>query len=161
MRKPLIVLALIASTLAVPTLAFAAGPTVEKSTIQFSDPELVFGSCDGFDMLSPEVLIERTIITWYDANGEPVREQRQAHFEFTLVNSATGKEAQYIGHFARQADLVAETDALTGAFRKLVIDDRPVWSASGIDALRADGSIFSAGSMSLLEWEEGLCDAMA
>ena len=53
------------------------------------------------------------------------------------------------------------TDALTGAFRKLVIDHRPVWSASGIDALRADGSIFSAGSMSLLEWEEGLCDAMA
>ena len=161
MRKPLIVLALIASTLAVPTLAFAAGPTVEKSTIQFSDPELVFGSCDGFDMLSPEVLIERTIITWYDANGEPVREQRQAHFEFTLVNSATGQEAQYIGHFARQADLVAETDALTGAFRKLVINHRPVWSASGVDALRADGSIFSAGSMGLLEWEEGLCDAMA
>ena len=161
MRKPLIVLALLASTLAVPAVAFAAAPTVEKSTIQVSDPEAIFGSCDGFDMLSPEVLIERTIITWYDANGEPVREQRQAHFEFTLVNSVTGLEAQYIGHLARQADFVAETDALMGAYRQLFINHRNVWSVSGVDALLPDGSLFSAGNMSLLEWEEGLCDAMA
>jgi hypothetical protein len=161
MRKPFIALALIASTFVVPAVAFAAAPTVEKSTIQVSDPEFVFGSCAGFDMLAPEVLIERTIITWYDASGEPVREQRQAHFEFTLVNSASGTEAQYIGHFARQADFVAETDALIGAYRQLFIDHRNVWSASGMDALLPDGSIFSAGSMSLLEWEDGLCDAMA
>lgn len=161
MRMPLIILALIAATLAVPTVTLAAGPTVEKSTIQFSDPEFVFGTCDGFDLLSPQVLIERTTITWSDANGEPVREQRQAHFEFTLVNSVSGTEAQYIGHFARQADFVAETDALIGAYRQLFIDHRNVWSADGIDALLSDGSVFSAGSMSLLEWEEGLCEAMA
>lgn len=161
MRKPLMIMALIAATLCVPTIALAAGPTVERSRIQFSDPEFVFGSCDGFDLLSPDVLIERTTITWYDASGKPVREQRQAHFEFTLVNGVSGTEAQYIGHFARQADFVAETDALIGAYRQLYIDHRNVWSVNGMDALLSDGSVFSAGSMSLLEWEEGLCEAMA
>jgi hypothetical protein len=161
MRKPLISLVLVAAACAFPAVALAAGPTVEKSTIQFSDPELVFGSCDGFDLLSPEVLIERTIITWYDANGEPVREQRQAHFEFTLVNSVSGTVGTYIGHFARPADFTTETDALQGAYRQLFIDHRNVWSASGRDALLEDGSVFSAGNMSLLEWEEGLCEAMA
>lgn len=161
MRRPLTILTLIAATLALPTIAFAAGPTVEKSTIQVSDPEFVFGSCDGYDLLAPEVLIERTIITWYDENGEPVREQRQAHFEFTLVNSVSGTVGMYIGHFARPADFVNETDALRGAYRQLFIDHRNVWSASGVDATLDDGSIFSAGSMSLFEWEDGLCEAMA
>jgi hypothetical protein len=161
MRKPLISLAFVAATCAFPAIALAGGPTVEKSTIQVSDPELVFGSCDGYDLLSPEVLIERTIITWYDANGEPAREQRQAHFEFTLVNSVSGTVGTYIGHFARPADFAAETDALQGAYRQLFINHRNVWSASGRDALLDDGSLFSAGSMSLSEWEEGLCEAMA
>jgi hypothetical protein len=161
MRKPLIILTLVAAAMAVPPIAVAAGPAVEKSTIQFSDAELVFVSCDGFDLLSPEVLIERTTITWYDANGEPLREQRQAHFEFALENSVSGTEAEYVGHFARHADFVAETDALIGAYRQLFIDDRNVWSANGIDAELSDGSVFSAGSMSLLEWETGLCEAMA
>lgn len=161
MRKPLIALALAAATLALPAVALAAGPTVEKSTIEVNDPEFVFGSCDGYDLLAPSVLIERTIITWYDRDGEPLREQRQAHFEFTLVNSVSGTEAQYIGHFARQEDFVAGTDALLGAFRQIFIDHRNVWSASGVDALRDDGTLFSVGSMSLAEWEEGLCEAMA
>jgi hypothetical protein len=161
MRKPLFILAVLGATLALPATAFAAGPTVERSTIRFSDPELVFGSCDGFDLLSPEVLIERTVITWHDENGEPVREQRQAHFEFTLVNSVSGTVGTYVGHFSRPADFVNETDALLGAYRQLFIDHRNVWSASGRDALLDDGTLFSAGSMSLIEWEEGLCEAMA
>jgi hypothetical protein len=161
MRKPLIVLALVAGSLAFPAIAIASGPTVEKSTIQFSDPTFVFAGCDGYDLLAPEVLIERTIITWYDENGEPVREQRQAHFEFTLVNSVSGTVGIYIGHFSRPADFVNETDALRGAYRQLFIDHRNVWSASGVDATLDDGSIFSAGTMSLFEWEEGLCEAMA
>jgi hypothetical protein len=161
MRKPLVILALVATALAFPAVTLAAGPTVEKSTFEAADPEFVFAGCDGYDLLAPEVLIERTIITWYDANGEPVREQRQAHFEFTLVNSVSGTVGQYIGHFSRPADFVNETDALLGAYRQLFIDHRNVWSASGRDALLEDGTIFSAGSMSLLEWEEGLCEAMA
>lgn len=161
MRRPLVAIALVMASLALPAATLAAGPTVEKSTIQVSDPEFVFGSCDGFDMLAPEVLIERTIITWSDQNGEPIREQRQAHFQFTLVNSVSGTEARYVGHFARQEDFVAGTDALMGAYRQLFIDHRNVWSASGQDALLPDGSLFTAGSMSLAEWEAGLCAAMA
>lgn len=161
MRKPLVILALLTAALAFPAITLAAGPTVEKSTIQFSDPDSVFGSCDGYDLLAPEVLIERTVITWYDENGEPVREQRQAHFEFTLVNSVSGTVGTYIGHFSRPADFVNETDALQGAYRQLFIDHRNVWSASGRDAVLDDGTLFSAGSMSLFEWEEGLCEAMA
>ena len=161
MRRSFLALAIAAATLVVPGAALAAGPTVEKSVIDISDPEFVFGSCDGYDLLAPEVHIERTIITWYDESGEPVREQRQAHFEFTLVNSVSGTVGTYIGHFSRPADFVNETDALLGAYRQLFIDHRNVWSASGRDALLDDGSIFSAGTMSLFEWEEGLCEAMA
>lgn len=161
MRRPLLALTLAAAALALPGTVLAAGPTVEKSTIDVSDPEFVFASCDGYDLMAPSVLIERTLITWYDDNGEPVREQRQAHFEFTLVNSVSGTVGLYIGHFARPADFVNETDALLGAYRQLFIDHRNVWSASGRDALLDDGTLFSAGSMSLFEWEEGLCEAMA
>jgi hypothetical protein len=161
MRKPFVTLLALAAALAFPAITLAAGPTVEKSTIQISDPEFVFGSCDGYDLLAPDVVIERTTITWYDENGEPIREQRQAHFEFTLVNSVSGTVGTYIGHFSRPADLVNETDALLGAYRQLFIDHRNVWSASGRDALLDDGTLFSAGRMSLAEWEEGLCEAMA
>ena len=121
----------------------------------------VFAACDGYDLLATDVRIDRTTLTWFDANGEPIREQRQVHFFFTLTNSVSGTVGQYIGHFARPADFVAETDALLGAYRQLFIDHRNVWSASGRDALLEDGSFVSNGSMSLLEWEEGLCDAMA
>ena len=161
MRKPLVIPVLLTAALAFPAIALAAGPTVEKSTIQASDPDFVFGSCDGFDLLAPEVLIERTVITWYDENGEPVREQRQAHFEFTLVNSESGTVGTYIGHFSRPADIVNETEALLGAYRQLFIDHRNVWSASGRDAVLDDGTLVSAGTMSLFEWEGGLCAAMA
>ena len=77
------------------------------------------------------------------------------------MNSVSGTEAQYIGHLARQEDFVAGTDALMGAYRHLYIDHRNVWSVSGRDALLDDGTLFSAGNMSLLEWEAGLCEAMA
>lgn len=160
MRALLSALILAAASLLLPGTVLAAGPTLEKSTTDFSDPGLVFISCDGYDLLSPSVHIERTVLTWSDDEESPVREQRQVHFEFTLVNSVSGTEGQYIGHFARRADFVAETDALLGAYRQLFIGNRNVWSASGRDAVLADGSVFSAGTMSLLEWEAGLCGAM-
>jgi len=153
---PLVMIAL----LAIPNAARAAGPVRESAVSEFEDAG-VFGSCDGYDLLATDVRIDRTTLTWFDGNGEPIREQRQVHFYFTLTNSVSGTVGQYIGHFARPADYVAGTDALMGAYRQLFIDHRNVWSASGRDALLDDGSVVSNGRMSLLQWEEGLCDAMA
>ena len=70
-------------------------------------------------------------------------------------------EARYVGRFHRTADFLTGADGLYGAYRQLFINHRNVWSASGVDAWDGISDVTSHGSMSLLEWEAGLCDAMA
>lgn len=159
MRRLLLSLASAGILLALPATALAAGPVRETAVFDF--PPAVFGECDGFDLIATVAHIERETLTWYDADGNPLRESRHAFFDFTLVNSATGTEGRYVGRFHRTADFVTGADGLYGAYRQLFINHRNVWSASGVDAWDGISEITSHGSMSLLEWEEGLCAAMA
>lgn len=160
MRRLLLSLAVLGTLVALPTTALAAGPVRETAVFDFPDPA-VFGSCDGFDMVATVAHIERETLTWFDAEGNPLHESRHVFFDFTLVNSVSGTEARYVGRFHRTADFITGADGLFGAYRQLFIDNRNVWSASGLDAFDGVSETISHGNMSLLEWEAGLCDAMA
>lgn len=161
MPRLIVVILTLAAAMALPATALAgSGPERETATIDISDP-LVFASCPGYDIVSTSVHIERTTLTWFDADGNALRENRHVYFEFALVNSVSGTEGRYVGRFSRPADFVTGAEALIGAYRQLFIDNRNVWSASGRDALTAEGELVSNGNRSLLEWEDGFCDAMA
>lgn len=160
MRRLLLCLAVAGMLLAMPATALAAGPVRETATFDFTEPS-VFGECGGFDIVATVAHIDRETLTWYDADGNALRESRHVFFDFTLVNSVSGTEARYVGRFHRNADFVTGADGLYGAYRQLFIDNRNVWSASGVDAFDGIAETTSHGSMSLLEWEAGLCEAMA
>lgn len=160
MRRPFIVIAVLVGCLALPAATLAAGPERSSLRIDSVEPDL-FASCDGFDIVATRVHIERDALTWYDGTT-PLREQRQVHFDFDLVNSVTGVEARYIGHFVGLTDMVTGDLTLLGAFRQLFIDDRNVWSATGRNVISLDDELLvGVGSRSLFAWEAGLCDAMA
>ncbi len=57
--------------------------------------------------------------------------------------------------------LIATRNALYGAFRQLFIDNRNVWSASGLNRFVGEDLVVTNGNRSLFEWEAGLCEAMA
>ena len=159
MRRLLTSLAVAGALLALPATALAAGPVRETAVFDFTEPA-VFGECDGFDLVATSAHIARETLTWYDADDNALRESRHVFFDFALVNSVSGTEARYVGRFHRTADFVTGADALYGAYRQLFIEHRNVWSASGVDAWDGVSEVTSHGNMSLLEWEEGLCDAM-
>lgn len=159
-RRLLMSLAVLGALVALPATALAAGPVRETAVFDFPDPS-VFGSCDGFDTVATSAHIERETLTWYDADGNPIKESRHAFFDFTLVNSVSGTEARYVGRFHRTADFVTGAEALYGAFRQLFIDNRNVWSASGLNAFVGEDLVVTNGNRSLFEWEAGLCEAMA
>ena len=159
-RRLFLSISVLLALVALPATTLAAGPVRETAVFDFTEPS-VFGECDGFDMVATRAHIQRETLTWYDADENPLRESRHVYFDFTLVNSVSGTEARYIGRFHRTADFVTGADALYGAYRQLFIDNRNVWSASGVDAFDGVSEVVSHGNRSLLEWEAGLCDAMA
>lgn len=160
MRRLFLSLAVAGTLLSLPATALAAGPVRETAVFDFTEPD-VFTSCDGYDIVATVAHIDRELLTWYDAEGNPLRESRHVFFDFTLVNSVSGTDARYVGRFHRTADFVTGADGLYGAYRQLFIDHRNVWSASGVDAFDGISETISHGNRSLLEWEAGLCDAMA
>ena len=158
-RRLFLSISVLCAMVALPATTLAAGPVRETAVFDFEPA--VFGECDGFDMVATSAHIQRETLTWYDADGNALRESRHAYFDFTLVNSVSGTEARYVGRFHRTAAFVTGADALYGAYRQLFMDNRNVWSASGVDAFDGVSEVISHGSQSLLEWEAGLCDAMA
>jgi hypothetical protein len=159
-RRFFLSIALLCALAALPATTLAAGPVRETAVFDFTEPS-VFGSCDGFDIVATVAHIERETLTWYDDEGNPLSESRHVFFDFTLVNSVSGTEARYVGHFRRSADFPTGDEELYGAFRQLFIDNRNVWSASGLNGFLGENLVVINGNRSLFEWEVGLCDAMA
>ena len=159
-RLTLAVMLAAAGSLILASATLAAGPSHLHETITESGPN-PFIDCDGFTILESDVTIQRNRVIWYDDSGAETREHRQVHFDFTLTNSVTGLEADYMGHFHIFIDWPSETFVLTGALRQLWIDGRKVWSSSGRNFFSPDTGDLFTGSLPLTVWEEGLCDVMA
>jgi hypothetical protein len=159
-RRLFVSISLLCALVALPATTLAASPVRETAVFDFTEPS-VFGSCNGFDMVATVAHIERETLTWYDDEGNPLNESRHVFFDFTLVNRVSGTEAHYVGRFHRTADFVTGEEALYGAFRQLFIDNRNVWSASGLNGFVGENLVVTNGNRSLFDWEAGLCEAMA
>src|SRR5919204_6618217 len=96
--------------LLVGTQSVAAGtPTIQHSK-NVEVTGFVYGSCGSFDLLF-DGTVNLLDVVYVDANGTPIREDFQAHFQGILYNSVSGKSLPDSG------SLNFETDLLTGVTR--------------------------------------------
>jgi hypothetical protein len=137
---------------------FGAGPVHTQDTLQWDD-EIVF-ECEDFDILATSQDLRRNIVTWYDETGAPMYQRRVVHFDFTLVNTASGAVAEDVGHFVINQDFRAGAVEQAGALHQLRRDGRLVLSAAG-HAVFTPESASSVGHLSPAAFEERLCAAMA
>jgi hypothetical protein len=91
MRRLLLSLAVLRALVALPATALAAGPVRETAVFDFPDPS-VFGECDGFDIIATSAHIERETLTWYDDEGNPLRESRHDVWSASGLNRFVGED---------------------------------------------------------------------
>jgi hypothetical protein len=108
----------LAAALAVP-LAFAAvaaadAPTIEQQTLHRSIPNFI--QCPGFTVAG-EFDVDRTVMTFLDQNGTPIRQVIHVHFAGTLTNRSTGKSIPDAGNQIATIDLVTGTNTVDGRVR--------------------------------------------
>lgn len=124
-----------------------------------SDPE-VYTSCDGFDALVT-FTVERRYTTFYDAEGNGLREIRHVYFTGTVSNSTDASKAvPYVGRFTRTVDVEANTVTITGLFRQTLIP------GEGVLLLDAGRTVLDADDFSIItqsgpsEFDQKICSAL-
>ena len=111
MRTSPIVLATTALiTLAGVQAAAAAEPTRE---IVHANPQFDIGECSG-DTIHASFDATRTVTTWYDDAGNPVRRLVHGDIPGTLTNLSTGTTLQTIGVRIIRIDLISGVSTSTG-----------------------------------------------
>ena len=103
--------ALLAIAIAAP--ASAAPPTIEKSTIVADEPELNFVCADGRDVLATYT-IDRTVFTYVDEAGDPLREVRQVRWSGRLWSEDLSRSVPYFGRIRRAFDFRTNELTITG-----------------------------------------------
>lgn len=157
-RTAAVLVALSLVALAAPS-AFAAEAPVHSQDVLRWDDEIA-AECGSFDVLATSADLQRNLVTWYDETGEIVRQIRRVHYDFTFVNTVTGKEADYIGHFVISVDNVAGTTRLLGVNRQLWVDGRLALSVAGSTTFTSE-EVLVRGHSSLDEFYEQVCAVMA
>lgn len=115
MRR-LLVLVVVGSAIASLFAATAAAdqPTIEEQTLHRSIPNFI--SCPGFGVAN-EGDINRTVFTFTDDAGTPIRRVLHVHFTATLTNTVTGKSIPDEGNFIVTTDLTTGTTTVVGGIR--------------------------------------------
>jgi hypothetical protein len=150
MRRLLVVVVLgsaIASLFA--ATAAADQPTIEEQTLHRSIPNFV--SCPGFAVAN-EGDISRTVFTFTDDVGTPIRRVFHVHFTATLTNTVTGKSFLEEGNFIVTTDLTTGTTTVVGGIR---LDTVPglglILAQAGRTVTDAQGALdFIAGQQDFL-----------
>ena len=115
---PALLGSLILATVVAAPVAASNGPERTTSTLVLHGTE-VWAECDGFDVVLEGITLERTFLTWRDADGNVVLQRAHVYFHGPMVNSVTGASAEYIGRFMRVVDEQAGTEALIGLSRMI------------------------------------------
>jgi hypothetical protein len=113
MKNLILALALVAA-LATAAVASADAPTIVQQTLHRSIPNFI--QCPGFTVAG-EFDVERTVMTFVDQNGKPIRQVTHVHFVGTLTNTSTGKSIPDEGNQIVTADLVTGTSTTDGRVR--------------------------------------------
>ena len=113
MKKLVLALAL-AMPLAFAAIASADAPTIVEQTLHRSIPH--FAECPGFTVAG-EFDVNRTVMTFVDQNGTPIRRVIHVHFIGMLTNTSSGKSIPDEGNQIVTIDLVTGTVTVDGRVR--------------------------------------------
>ena len=113
-------LAILAATMQLTLVATAAAsaPNSVDETFHRSIPNFIL--CPGFTVRG-EFDVSRTVTTFYDENGSPIRQVTHVHFTGTLTNSLSGKTIDDAGNQIVSTDLTDGTSAVIGRVRVVTI----------------------------------------
>ncbi|MDX6257085.1 MAG: hypothetical protein QOJ11_3419 [Frankiales bacterium] len=95
-----------------PTTAAHAG-TFTRESFSFSDPFAGSFQCDGFSA-SFAGQDHGFVTTWFDANGDPVRQEGHIEAVETDTNDATGASVEVRTRLNVHVDYAADTQSITG-----------------------------------------------
>jgi hypothetical protein len=94
--------------------AAANQPTIVDEALHRSIPTFI--ACPGFAVAN-EGDINRTVFTFTDDAGTPIRRVLHVHFTATLTNTVTGKSIPDEGNFIVTTDLRTGTTTVVGGIR--------------------------------------------
>jgi hypothetical protein len=94
--------------------ATADSPTIEQQTLHRSIPNFI--SCPGF-MVAGEFDVDRTVFTFHDSDGNPIRQVIHVHFVGTLTNTTSGKSIPDEGNQIVTNDLLTGSSTTDGRVR--------------------------------------------
>jgi hypothetical protein len=155
----------LAIAVAVP-LAFAEGaaadaPTIEQQTLHRSIPNFI--QCPGFTVAG-EFDVERTVMTFVDQNGTPIRQVIHVHFVGTLTNTSSGKSIPDEGNQIVTTDLLTGTSTTDGRVRVTTVpgEGAILFQVGRVVRDAAGNVIFFAGQNDFLTRDfEDFCAYMA
>jgi hypothetical protein len=144
----------VAAALAAP--AAAATPEIVKSRIVVDEPQPNFVCADGREVLATYVL-DRTVFTYFDAAGEPLREVRQVRWAGQLWSADLSRSVPYFGRIRRELDYATSELTITGrrVWAKVAGPDPAVAGRGVIDLLT--GTEIDRGR-SYVRFESALCE---
>jgi hypothetical protein len=142
-------------------VAAADSPTIEQQALHRSIPNFI--QCAGFTVAG-EFDVDRTVMTFVDQNGTPIRQVIHVHFVGTLTNTLTGKSIPDAGNQIATIDLVTGTNTVDGRVR---VDTVPgegaiLFQVGRVVRDAAGNVIFFAGQNDFLTRDfENFCTYMA
>jgi hypothetical protein len=158
MRRLLVLLILAVSSLGGTAVAEAMPPTVETMTVH---RHFVFlDACGSFSVIA-DFDAERRITTFYDQDGNPIRQVLHAEIPGTITNSITGKSLPAFGVRVITIDLLTGAFSSTGTDVHVVVPGMgTVQLGAGRTAIDDNGEPFAAGRLDP-PVTAALCEALA
>src|SRR5829696_1581725 len=157
MRIPLVVLAATLVSLTGAQGAAASAPTRE---VVHANPTFVIGNCSG-DAIEATFNATRTITTWYDAAGNPVRRLVHGDIPGTLTNLETGTTLETIGVRIIQIDLVDGGSTSTGSNVHVVLPgEGTLQLVAGHVVIDAQGELVAENGRLDQDLPPQVCDAL-
>ncbi len=159
--KKLVLAVALAVPLAFAAVASADAPAIEQQTLHRSIPNFI--QCPGFTVAG-EFDVERTVMTFVDQNGTPIRQVIHVHFVGTLTNTSTGKSIPDEGNQIVTTDLVTGTSTVDGRVRVTTVpgEGAILFQVGRVVRDAAGNVIFFAGQNDFLTRDfEDFCAYMA
>ena len=154
---PAMLLALLA--IALPASAAATQPTREVA--EFTRDFGVVGSCDGF-AVTLTLFVTRTVTTFYDQDGTPIRQEAHAEVPGVLTNTVTGTSLPVFGLRHVSIDLVTGEVTSTGTgFHVVVPGQGTISLGAGRFVLDASGNLVQASGRQDPPVTPEVCAALA
>lgn len=156
MRTTPVILA-VAALLTTTTQAAAAAPTRD---VVHANPQFDIGECSG-EMIHASFQVTRTVTTWYDDGGIPVRRLVHGDIPGTLTNLSTGTTLGTIGVRVIQIDLTTGISTSTGTNVHVVVPgDGTVQLGAGRFVIDDQGNLVTEHGRLDEDLSDDLCAAL-